>query len=73
MMNLKVYFFNNPTEYEIIINKENTVEEVIEIIVDFYINNSNTDKSLLKNGINLQHYELRYIDEEDNFNPIPDF
>ena len=40
-----------PINYEITINKENTVEEVIEIIIDFYWNNSSTDKKLMTKGM----------------------
>lgn len=60
-----------PLNYEITINKENTVEEVIEIIIDFYMNNSSTDKSLLKKGMDRNAYELKYLDEEDNYRPVP--
>ena len=59
-----------PLLREIVISKENTVEEVIEIIIEDFMNNSETDKSLMKNGTNKNIYELRYLDEEDNYKPI---
>ncbi len=37
------------------------------------MNNGTTDKSLMKKGMEKQYYELRYIDEEDNYRPLADF
>jgi spore maturation protein CgeB len=71
MLTIKVYFFLLAINYEITINKDNTVEEVIEIIIDFYMNNPHTDNSLLKKGMDRNAYELKILDEEENFKPVP--
>lgn len=56
--------------YEINVNKESTVEEAIQTIIEFYMGSKETDKSLMKNGNDKSGYELRYLDEDD-YKPVP--
>jgi len=43
-----VFFFNTPTFLKVPINNTNTVNEVIRIIMEFFLNTPNIDHSLMK-------------------------
>jgi len=67
----KVYFFNTPRFLEIPISVNLTVAEVIRQIIDCYMEDESVDHSLMKYPGYIDAYELRMLDDEDDY--LPDF
>lgn len=66
---IKVFFFVTPTKLSIPINVDLKVIDVLRTIMEFFLNEPTVDKTLLKYPSQPEAYQLRVLDDDDDFKP----
>ena len=70
---ISVYFFGTPLCLKIPININNTVQEAVVSIICFYMNSHVVDHSLMQYPWFPEAYELRILEDDDDFHPEMSF
>lgn len=70
---ISVFFFGTPLSLKIPINIHSTVQEVIVMIMCFFMNAKNVDTSLMRFPWSPEAYELRILEDDDDYRPEMSF
>ena len=70
---ITVFFFSTPLSIKVPINVNNSVQEVIIAIICYYMNAAKADLSLMKYPYMPEAYELRILEDDDDYRPEMSF
>jgi hypothetical protein len=65
----RVYFFKKNIYQTMMITPTKPVSEVIREIIEYYMENKNSDLTLMKYPRHVEAYELRMMEDDDNYQP----
>lgn len=70
---ISVFFFSTPLHLKVPINKNSSVQEVITSIMCYFMNYKGIDHSLMKYPWIAEAYELRILEDDDDYLPEMSF
>lgn len=70
---ITVFFFGTPLQLKVPINIHSKVQEVIVMIMCFFMNAKNVDTSLMRFPWSPEGYELRILEDDDDYRPEMSF
>ena len=70
---MRVFFFGKNIRLDLFIDKKIKVKELIEYAIQNYMKSEKTDKELMKYPENIEAYELRILEDDDDYLPDMNF
>jgi len=70
---ITVFFFSTPLSLKVPININNSVQDVIITVICFYMTSQSVDHSLMKYPYVPEAYELRILEDDDDYRPEMSF
>ena len=68
-MEVKVYYFSTPFHLSLGVSLESTVREATLLFIQAFMQCKESEKSMLKFPNNVEAYELRFLNDDEDFTP----